>query len=113
MKMLARSVLLMEAFVMGFAILVARENSGNLPVYLGWAITILAFLTSGLLKYRAGWILGWMVQFSMVGYGFVVFTMFFMGALFLSLWVAAIVIGKKGEAIRAKLTEEARSSEAQ
>lgn len=113
MKMLARSVLIMEAFVMGFALLIARENSGNSQILFGTMIAITAILTSGLLKRKFGWILGWVVQFAMIGYGFIVFTMFFMGALFLVLWVAAIVVGKKGEAIRAKLTEEQRASKDQ
>jgi hypothetical protein len=33
-------------------------------------------------------------------YGFYVFMMFFMGALFLGLWITAIVVGRKGEAIK-------------
>ena len=103
----------MEAFVMGFALLIARENSGNSQILIGTMIAITEILTSGLLKRKVGWILGWVVQFAMIGYGFIVFTMFFMGALFLVLWVAAIVVGKKGEAIRAKLTEEQRASKDQ
>jgi cbb3-type cytochrome oxidase subunit 3 len=41
----------------------------------------------------------------MIAYGFVVFTMFFLGAIFLGLWVTAIVVGRKGEAARAALNE--------
>jgi hypothetical protein len=33
----------------------------------------------------------------------------FIGALFAGLWVAAIVVGRKGEAIRAKLLAEAEN----
>ena len=45
----------------------------------------------------------------MLAYGFQIFTMFFMGAIFLGLWIAAIVVGRKGEAARAALL---RASEA-
>jgi hypothetical protein len=41
----------------------------------------------------------------MIAYGFVVFTMFFLGALFAGLWAAAIIIGRKGEAARAAFSE--------
>jgi uncharacterized membrane protein len=47
-----------------------------------------------------GWILGWAVQILLILYGFYIFAMFFMGALFLALWITAIVVGRKGEAIK-------------
>jgi hypothetical protein len=39
----------------------------------------------------------------MLAYGFAVTSMFLVGAIFLGLWIAAIVVGKKGEAARAAL----------
>jgi hypothetical protein len=39
-----------------------------------------------------------------VAYGFVVTAMFSMGALYTALWIAAIVVGRKGEAARARLS---------
>ena len=42
----------------------------------------------------------------MIAYGFVVPMMFFMGTLFAILWAAAYFVGRKGEAIRAKLIAE-------
>ena len=101
MKMLARSVLVMEIFIMGFALLLAKDLPSSDGLIFGGVIAILAFLAAGTLKKRTGWILGWLVQILMIAYGFVVFSMFFLGALFLGLWVAAIVIGRKGEAARA------------
>ena len=106
MKMLARSVLIMEFFVMCFALLLARISSTAMEIFLGGVIALAALLTSGLLKKRSGWILGWTVQIAMVSYGLVIFMMYFVGALFLALWIAAIVVGRKGEAIRATLTKE-------
>jgi hypothetical protein len=32
--------------------------------------------------------------------------MYYMGALFAGLWIAAIVLGRKGEAIKARLIEQ-------
>jgi hypothetical protein len=105
MKMLARSVLIMEIFIMGFALLLAKDLPDTRGLIFGGAIALLALLSAGMLRRKSGWILGWIVQILMVAYGFVVFTMFFLGALFLGLWVAAIVVGRKGEAARAAFNE--------
>jgi hypothetical protein len=105
MRMLARSVLVMEIFIMGFALLLAKDLPDSRGLTYGAVIALLAFLSLGTLKKKIGWILGWIVQFLMIAYGFVVFTMFFLGAIFLGLWVTAIVVGRKGEAARAALNE--------
>lgn len=115
MKMLARSVLVMEIFVIGFAVLVAKDlTSTNLETEAYWLagiIALLAFLAAGGMKSKWGWILGWITQFALIGYGFFVFTMFFLGALFMGLWVAAIVIGRKGEAARAAFSEDKKTQQ--
>lgn len=105
MKMLARSVLLMEIFIMGFALLLAKDLPDSRGLVIGAFIALLALLSAGMLKRRSGWILGWLVQILMISYGFVVFTMFVLGAIFMGLWVTAIVVGRKGEAARAAFTE--------
>ena len=105
MKMLARSVLVMEIFIMGFALLLAKDLPSTNGLIFGGVIALLAFLAAGSLKRKTGWILGWIVQILMVSYGFVIFTMFFLGAIFLGLWVTAIVVGRKGEAARAAFNE--------
>jgi hypothetical protein len=69
----------------------------------GCVIAILCLLAPGLLKKKAGWILGWALQVALLAYGFVVTSMFLVGAIFLGLWIAAILVGKKGEAARAAL----------
>ncbi|NBY51871.1 MAG: DUF4233 domain-containing protein [Actinobacteria bacterium] len=105
MKMLARSVLVMEIFIMGFALLLAKDLPDSGGLIFGGVIALVAFLAAGMLKRRVGWVLGWLVQVLMIAYGFVVVTMFFLGALFAGLWAAAIIIGRKGEAARAAFTE--------
>lgn len=113
MKMLARSVLVMEIFIMGFAVLLAKDLPDSFGLLFGGLIALLAFVAAGTLKKRTGWILGWLVQVLMIAYGFVVFTMFFLGALFMGLWVAAIVLGRKGEAARAAFNEGREGEKAQ
>lgn len=99
--MLARSVLAMEIFVMGFAMLIAKDQHNSTSIWSAVLIILLVIFAAGTLRTRMGWTLGWIAQFAMIAYGYFVFTMYFMGAVFLTLWIAAIVVGRKGEAIRA------------
>lgn len=108
MRMLARSVLIMELFVMGFALLLEKDRPTNEGLVIGGLIMAAAFIASGLLKRKIGWVIGWITQFAMIAYGHFVFTMYFMGGLFLGLWVAAIIVGRKGEAIRAAHLEASK-----
>ena len=103
MRILASSVLVMESFVMGFALLVAMKEHSSDVLILGVVIAVLCLLAPGLLKKKSGWIIGWVLQVALLAYGFVVTSMFLVGAIFLGLWIAAILVGKKGEAARAAL----------
>ena len=106
MRVLSAAVLAMEAFVMAFAILLAMgEHSGGV-LTLGGIIAILLLLNAGLMKKKIGWVTGSILQIAMVSYGYFVTSMYFMGALFAGLWIAAFVVGRKGEAIRAELLRQ-------
>ena len=102
MRVLGSAVLVMEFFVMCFAMLIAKEHETSTLVA-GAVIAILLLLTPGLLKKRTGWILGSILQFLMIGYAVVVPSMAIVGLIFGGLWIAAIVVGRRGEAIRAEL----------
>jgi hypothetical protein len=96
----------MEFFVMGFAMLIAKDHETS-TLIAGAVIAILFLLTPGLLKKRSGWILGSILQFLMIGYAVVVPSLAILGLIFGGLWIAAIVVGRKGEAFRAALLAEA------
>ena len=81
------------------------EHSG-LVLSLGGLISILLLLTAGLMKKKIGWVIGSILQVAMISYGYFVYSMYFMGALFAGLWIAAYVVGRKGEAIRAELLRQ-------
>jgi hypothetical protein len=91
----------MEFFIMGFAMLVAKEHEPS-TLIAGGVIAILFLLTPGLLKRKIGWILGSVLQFLMIGYSVVVPSLAPLALIFGGLWIAAIVVGRKGEAARAK-----------
>lgn len=99
----------MEIILVGFALLLAKDLSNSSSIWVGLGIMVLTILALGTIKNNLGLILGWIAQFSLVLYGFYVFTMFFMGLLFLTLWVTAIIVGRKGEAI--KRANEAKKSD--
>ena len=103
MRLLGSAVLVMEFFVMCFAMLLAKDNHEPSTIIAGAIISILLLLTPGLLKKRTGWILGSLLQIAMIGYAVVVPSMAIVGLLFGGLWIAAIVVGRKGEAARAAL----------
>jgi hypothetical protein len=102
MRVLGSAVLVMEFFVMCFAMLIAKDHETS-TIVAGAVIAILLLLTPGLLKKRTGWILGSLLQFLIIGYAVVVPSLAILGLIFSGLWIAAIVVGRRGEAIRAKL----------
>lgn len=95
----------MESFTLGFALLLAMKNSSSSEIIYGASIAILLILSAGLLKSRSGWIFASVLQIAMFAFGFVLPAFFIVGTLFVGLWIAAILVGRKGEAIRASLLE--------
>jgi hypothetical protein len=104
----------MEALVIGFALLVAKDLSVRSDLPAGWMgaiLALLALVAAGLLKHRVGWVLGTSVQVGLILLGFVVPMMFALGALFAALWTAAIIVGRKGEAARARFLAQQMDSQ--
>lgn len=106
MRMLASSVLVMESFTMGFALLIAMNSSDTWELAAGALLAILLLLAPGLLKRKSGWVIGSVLQIPLIAYGVVVTMMYFLGGIFALLWIAAIVVGRAGEAARARLTPQ-------
>ena len=104
MRILGATVLVMEALTLSFGLLLAMSSADTIWLWAGGALALLLILTAGLLKRRSGWIIGSVLQVGVFAYGFVVTAMFAMGVLYAGLWIAAIVVGRKGEAARARLT---------
>ena len=104
--MLGSSVLVMEAFTMGFALLIAMNSSDSWELILGGVLAIMLLLTPGLLKGKSGWVVGSLLQIPLIGYGMVVTSMYVLGGIFAPLWIAAILVGRAGEAARARLTPQ-------
>ena len=106
MRVMAAAVLTMESILMGFALLIAKDSASSIQLWLGGLLSIILLLTAGMLKRKSGYLLGSILQLCLIGYGLVVPQMYFMGGLFLILWISAIVLGRRGEAIKASLIEQ-------
>jgi len=102
-KVLGASVLIAESMTMGFAILLAMKDHSDAAIIYGCVISLLLFLAAGLVRRPGGFVIGSIMQVAMIAFGFVVPSFFIIGAVLIGLWVAAIVVGRKGEAARAAL----------
>ena len=87
----------------GFAILLAMKDHSNAAIIYGCVISFLLFVAAGLVRRPGGFVIGSIMQIAMIGFGFVVPSFFIIGVVLIGLWVAAIVVGRKGEAARAAL----------
>ena len=103
MKILGASVLIAESMTMGFAILIAMKNASNAAIIYGCVVAFLLFVAAGLIRRPGGFVIGWIMQVAMIGFGFVEPSFFIIGVVLIGQWVAAIVVGRKGEAARAAL----------
>ena len=103
MKVLGASVLIAESMTMGFAILLAMKDHSNAAIIYGCVISFLLFLAAALVRRPGGFVIGSIMQIAMIAFGFVVPSFFISGVVLIGLWVAAIVVGRKGEAARAAL----------
>lgn len=102
MKILTSFTLIMEAFTMGFALLIAKDDASSIEMYLGGALAIALIFAVGLIRKKSGVYVGWFLQLCQIAYGLVVPAMYFLGLLFAFLWWCGIYFGRKGDAIKAE-----------
>ncbi len=98
MRRLAASVLVFEGLVVVFAIPVAVvvQNAEPVPVVAGAAALIVgSFVIAGLLRYRWAYVAGTLLQVLLIASGVVVSVMYFLGAVFAALWIAALWLGSR------------------
>jgi len=105
MRTLAAAVLAFEAVVIVLLVPVAITLGGvdaTVAVALGALAFVACVAVAGMLRHRWAYALGWALQVVLVACGFVVPAMFFLGTLFAVLWGAALVVGRRGEELRAQ-----------
>jgi hypothetical protein len=114
LRTLAATMLVLEAFVLLFAALVARNLSDLAPAVAlggGVGLAVACVLTAGLLRWRIGYVVGWVLQLAMILTGLVIPMMFGIGLLFTGLWVSALVVGTKIERERAYVASALESQQ--
>jgi hypothetical protein len=109
-RTLCASTLIGEFFVIGFAGLVAMK-SDDVSMTAVWTVCgvlmLVSLLLCGMITRPGGIQLGWALQIALIASGFVVPTMFFLGALFAGLWWASVHFGRKVDEAKAKWAAQA------
>jgi hypothetical protein len=104
-RRLCSAILLLEAIAFGLStpVLASVEDVGTgTALWIGLGLCVSCLLVAGLLRFAWAYWLGWAIQVAAVAVGFVVTTMFFIGAIFLALWATAWTLGRKIETERAQ-----------
>jgi hypothetical protein len=98
MRVVLMTVLIFEVIVFGLAIpvmILISNVSAAAAAGFGGGAAVLAILAAGLLRFPAGYVLGWIAQLAGLALGFATPTMFIVGALFAAIWVLSFVLGKR------------------
>jgi hypothetical protein len=114
-RTLCASTLIGEFFVIGFAGLVAMKDPG-LSMTAVWTVSgiamALSILLCGVITRPGGIQLGWALQVALIASGFILPSMFFMGAIFAALWWASVHYGRKIDEAKARFAAMAEAAEA-
>jgi hypothetical protein len=105
------AVLTFEAILVGLSIplmITMSEVPAARAGWLGGSLAAACLLTVGLLRRSWGYAVGHVLQVAILALGFVVPAMFFVGALFAALWLAAYVLGARIEADRRRRVDPIR-----
>jgi hypothetical protein len=104
-RSLLSTVLACEAVVIGLAVPVAvavLKVDGAVAGLVCGGLAVACLVLAGLLRFRWAVPAGTVLQVLIIATGFMVPTMFFLGALFGALWGTAIWMGRKAEGARAR-----------
>ncbi|MCU1414400.1 MAG: hypothetical protein JWN80_1740 [Microbacteriaceae bacterium] len=91
-------VLVLEAVLVFFIVLVAfglRVLSPGVAFGGGAALVVLLVLDSRLLRFPAGVWFGWVLQVALVALGILLPLMYFIGAVFLGIWIYCFITGRR------------------
>jgi len=95
------SILIFEAIIFGLAIAgMIQVSSLEVPLSfgLGLGAAALAIVASGLLRRPGGYWLGWLTQVVAIALGFATTMMFWVGGMFVLLWLVCFALGRRIEA---------------
>ena len=94
------SILIFEAIIFGLAIAgMIQVSSMSVPLSfgLGFGAAALAIVAAGMLRRPGGYLLGWITQVVAIALGFATPMMFWVGGMFVLLWVVCFALGRRIE----------------
>jgi hypothetical protein len=97
-RQFAATILVLEAFVVGFAALVAFGLRAAEPAVvwgLGGGLALSLLLAAGVLGWPGGYVVGSVLQAAVLAVGAVVPMMWVVGGVFVILWVVALRLGER------------------
>ncbi|TXL61890.1 DUF4233 domain-containing protein [Aeromicrobium terrae] len=109
MRAMCAAMLSLEAVILALSVPVmisVEDVDKGTALGVGLGLAALCVVTAGLLRHAWAYWLGHAVQVAAIGLGFLVPTMFAVGALFAALWFAAFFLGRKIEADKARWAAE-------
>jgi hypothetical protein len=89
-------------FLTGVVSIGATDVGAARALILGGGLAVTCVVAAGLLRWRVGYWLGWLIQGVSIALGVLVTIMFFLGALFAALWATAYFLGAKVDRERAE-----------
>jgi hypothetical protein len=104
-RSLCAAILVLEAIVLfltGVVMIGVTDLGAGRSLLIGGGLATLCLVAAGMLGRAGGYPLGWLVQAVSVALGTVVPVMFFVGAVFATLWLTAYVLGVRIDEERAE-----------
>ncbi len=98
MRSVLLTILIFEVIVFGLAVpvmILVSHVSAGLAAGLGGGAAVLALIAAALFRHPAGYLVGWLVQLIGVALGLLTGAMFFVGSMFLALWLITFILGKR------------------
>jgi hypothetical protein len=98
MRVVLLSILIFEVIVFALGIpvmILVSEVPTEVAFGLGGGAALLALIAAGLMRRPVGYLVGWPAQLVGVALGFLTAPMFFVGGMFLVLWLVTFVLGKR------------------
>ncbi|MER5639257.1 DUF4233 domain-containing protein [Kitasatospora sp. NPDC002227] len=110
MRTLCSSTLIGEVLLVLFAALVAMRST-DVSTGAIWAVSgvamVLCVLLCGMLSRPGAVAIGWALQLGLIASGFILPTMFGLGAVFAGLWWCSVHYGRKIDTIKAERAAQA------
>lgn len=105
MRHMCATMLALQAIILGLSIpvmITVEDVSAPLASLVGGGLAILCIVVAGLLRKPWAYVAGHLIQVATIATGFLVPIMFFIGLMFLALWLGAFFLGRKIEADKAR-----------